>query len=752
MKKLIHLISIFFIQLVLFTSAFAAEKINQTIDLAGNKQATWYIPDGQAESWVFLQHGFQRNRGNMDHFATTLMNNGFLVLTMNANVTGGNRSLARNVADDLVDNMPLPPNNYPLPNKLILSGHSAGGLFMTYLGERLVERGYSALTGAVLLDPVDKDNGMGGAMQAMVNNNLNVYSILANSSSCNSSNNALQPLRNLSSNFVGIKLTNNSKHTDAEGDSTGGIITWICGSPKDYNVSYLQDFALNWTIDMTAGTMNSDYYPGGSKLQALIDSGDAELIKEINTPPPPIADFTFSVNDLTVQFSDASNDPDGDIVDYHWDFGDGNGSSQANPNHTYLAAGTYIVSLTVTDNEGQIASINKAVTVVDASSTPTANFTFSSHDHVISFTDTSTDSDGTIVEWLWEFGDGETSTESNPVHEYELSGTYVVKLTVTDNDGYTDSTMKEVRISPMGDCTPVQGCLYNGVVEGEISANTGESIHYYMDVPTNASDLEFTISDGSGDADIYVRFNAAPTTSQYDYRPYLSGNDEVVSIDSPQSGRWYVMIRAYSAFSGVTLTANYIDPAKNQAPVADFTSSINGLSVSFTDQSSDIDGTVSARLWTFGDGGESTSENPTYVYQQAGNYTVTLAVTDDDGATDLISKTIAVSDGGAIPLQSGQPVEGLSGTRGSEKHYRLSVPQNTINLEFKISGGTGDADIYVRYGSKPTRSQYDYRPYLSGNNETVTIPGPQTGDWYVMIRAYQSYSDVDLVGTYEDNE
>jgi serine protease len=66
-----------------------------------------------------------------------------------------------------------------------------------------------------------------------------------------------------------------------------------------------------------------------------------------------------------------------------------------------------------------------------------------------------------------------------------------------------------------------------------------------------------SISGGSGDADLYVRLGSAPTDSGYGCRPYLNGNNETCTFNSPSAGTYYVRLKAYSTFSGVTLTANY---------------------------------------------------------------------------------------------------------------------------------------------------------------------------------------------------
>jgi len=161
---------------------------------------------------------------------------------------------------------------------------------------------------------------------------------------------------------------------------------------------------------------------------------------------PPTADFTYTTTDLTVDFTDTSTDPDGTIVSWSWDFGDGNTSTLQHPSHTYAAAGTYTVTLIVTDNDDATDSVSKDVTV-SVNTPPTADFTYTINCLTVTFTDTSTDPDGTIVSWSWDFGDGNTSTLQNPTHTYAVDGSYTVTLTVTDNDGASDSVSKTVTVS-----------------------------------------------------------------------------------------------------------------------------------------------------------------------------------------------------------------------------------------------------------------------------------------------------------------
>ncbi len=176
------------------------------------------------------------------------------------------------------------------------------------------------------------------------------------------------------------------------------------------------------------------------------------------------------------------------------------------------------------------------------SGNPVADYTFSVDKLEVSFTDKSTDSDGSIVSHQWDFGDGNTSISRNPVHSYATAGNYEVELTVTDDDGKTDNKVQRVSVGE----TP-------RIEETNLSDSSGGWKHFTLDVPSGFARLTGTISGGSGDADLYVRYGSQPTTSQYDCRPYYNGNEEECSFDSPAAGRWYISIRAYRNYSGVTL-------------------------------------------------------------------------------------------------------------------------------------------------------------------------------------------------------
>ncbi|GAB2923559.1 S8 family serine peptidase [Rheinheimera gaetbuli] len=97
----------------------------------------------------------------------------------------------------------------------------------------------------------------------------------------------------------------------------------------------------------------------------------------------------------------------------------------------------------------------------------------------------------------------------------------------------------------------------NGATFPNLSGTTGQWLRGSYTIPSGVSSVTFQISGGSGDADLYVRYGSEPTTTSYNCRPYLNGNNEVCTFNNPQAGTWHIGIRAYSAFSGVTFSYQY---------------------------------------------------------------------------------------------------------------------------------------------------------------------------------------------------
>jgi len=227
----------------------------------------------------------------------------------------------------------------------------------------------------------------------------------------------------------------------------------------------------------------------------------------------PTADYTYSKNELAVNFTSTSTDDKG-VVSHNWDFGDGSSSTQTNPSHTYAIAGSYSVSLTVADVEGEIDIKAQNITVSkgsdggdkgcdgldawavtssyalgdlvnykgykyeaiwwstgakpdvysnvwtskgecsgdggDINEAPNANFSHNANELVVSFTDNSTD-DSAVISRLWNFGDGSSDNTVNPVHSYADDGSYTVQLTVIDVEGLSDSLTQVITVAKGSD-------------------------------------------------------------------------------------------------------------------------------------------------------------------------------------------------------------------------------------------------------------------------------------------------------------
>ena len=407
------------------------------------------------------------------------------------------------------------------------------------------------------------------------------------------------------------------------------------------------------------------------------------------------------------------------------------------------------VSESAEDNNATYFPVRYAGT---ANTSPVANFSSTTSGLTATFTDSSTDANGTIASRSWNFGDGTTSTATNPTKTYSAAGTYTVTLTVTDNQGATGTRTQSVTVGT----PPLPETLQNGVPKTGLSAAAGQNLNFTLDVPAGATNLSFVMSGGTGDADMHVRFGSAPTLTTYDCRPYANDSNETCTINPAQAGRYYVMLNAYSAFSGVTLTGSFTSGG-NTPPVANFDFTISGLMASFTDSSTDANGTIAARAWDFGDGTRSTATNPSKTYGAAGTYTVTLMVTDNQGATNSTSKSVTVGTT-TLPECTASDTRRLDQnctrsnrtktTAGQYDYMYILLPAGVPQLKITVSGGTGNADLYFNGSSWATMSNYQYSSTNAGNSETLTITSPPSGYVYISLHAAAAFSGVKISTEY----
>jgi PKD repeat protein len=164
------------------------------------------------------------------------------------------------------------------------------------------------------------------------------------------------------------------------------------------------------------------------------------------TPVPPTADFTAACTYLACDFADASTPGTATLTSWAWTFGDGAVGGGVHVGHSYAAAATYTVTLTILDANGLSSSAQKTIAVLASNVVPTAAFTVACTDLTCSFTDRSSDSDGRVVSWQWTFGAVGSAAVQSPVYTFPAPGTYTVTLRVTDDDGGSATAAESIPV------------------------------------------------------------------------------------------------------------------------------------------------------------------------------------------------------------------------------------------------------------------------------------------------------------------
>lgn len=334
-------------------------------------------------------------------------------------------------------------------------------------------------------------------------------------------------------------------------------------------------------------------------------------------PTMPFASFSANITSksgnmlLTVLFT--YNSTDGTPTSWYWDFGDGINSKHAQTaTHTFKKPGTYDVSLTVTNFAGNSTLKKSNYITVTPQQAPIADFFSPEVYHAntyggsvptktVSFVDNST---GSPTSWLWDFGDGNISTEQNPTHVYDVGGGYTVNLTVKNAVG-SNTTSK-------------YGYVLVGLGDGSVGREY------------------FSSSVTSGDAPLKVTFHGGTGYANYwtfgDGSQQYVGENQTVEHTYLEPGQYTVSLYEDNVGGKAAITKyHYITVTGLTRPFASFTSEKvsvpKSLTIKFTDTSI---GKPISWYWDFGDGASSTEQNPTHTYSAAGNYTVSLTASNEN--------------------------------------------------------------------------------------------------------------------------
>lgn len=382
----------------------------------------------------------------------------------------------------------------------------------------------------------------------------------------------------------------------------------------------------------------------------------------------PTSNFGFTVSGFSANFTDNST---GGATSWAWDFGDGNSSTVQNPSHTYGAAGSYTVCLTVTNSCG---SNTFCQTVVVNCPAPAPNFSFTQINQFFQFADLSS---GGVTSWAWDFGDGNTSSTQNPSHTYATPGTYNVCLTVTNSCGsatfcqpvnatcpipvalftnsnanlvvsFTDASTNSPNtwVWDFGDGTNslLQNPTHTYAVPGSytvcliaLNGCGSDTTCFPINVTCPAPSAGFQFLTVGNNIDFTDISTGGATSWMWDFGDGTTSNAQNPSHSYTSTGTFNVCLIASSICGADTFCQSVIISCV--PPTAGFSSSVTDSIATFINNSS---ANSIAYTWTFGDGGTSTAVNPTHTYSAPGTYTVCLVVSNTCGL-DTICQTVTIT-------------------------------------------------------------------------------------------------------------
>ncbi|MFL5753531.1 MAG: PKD domain-containing protein, partial [Bacteroidia bacterium] len=417
------------------------------------------------------------------------------------------------------------------------------------------------------------------------------------------------------------------------------------------------------------GTSVTHTYPAdGSYPVTLVCTSNLgckdSLTKTVTVYPLPVVSFTHDSTCLggAISFVNGTTITSGNLT-YNWDLGDGNNSTAVNPAYVYLAASSYNVTLTATSaNYNCTAFASQMVNVFEQ---PVADFAVAnvcSYDSVVTVNTTNTN--GATVTYGWDFGDGGSSTLTSPAHFYLNPGTYPIILSVNSDKGCISSKTKSVIVNavPSANYSLANLCDSSSAVFTNLSFLANGSMTYFWDM-----------GDGT--------FSAA-ANPVYTYAVPGTYNTQLIATSN----------------NGCTDTLQK-QIIVHPLPVPDFSliETCPGSPSGFNNTSAILTGNISSYNWDFGDGTNSVIQNPAKTYPVAGNYTVTLTATSNNGCSQNTSQVITVTS-------SGSPGNVRGNVTGS------------ANVCFGINGGS-----LLLTGQTGSVIQWEYQD--SGSSTWTAVPG-----------------------------
>ncbi|MFH0967940.1 MAG: PKD domain-containing protein, partial [Methanobacteriota archaeon] len=390
--------------------------------------------------------------------------------------------------------------------------------------------------------------------------------------------------------------------------------------------------------------------PGNYSVKLIVTGPDG--ISEVKVPDPiivtegmkiPVASFSAEpisgYTPLVVNFTDESS---GSVDKYLWNLGDGTTSTEKNPQHLYASPGTYSVGLKVSGQSGSAdEEKNNLIVVKEKPAPPVARFKADSRTGqaplVVTFQDMAS---GVVTGWIWDLGDGNISSERDPVNTYNRPGVYSVSQTV-EGPGGKDSAIRRGYITVSAPKSPPSAAIYAEPLKGSAPLPVK-----FLDMSSGTvSSWNWDLGDGMNSTDknpthIYQNPGTYKIRLQVDGAEGQSTSELIIRVSSPENQIETEPLQRDTSKQGTGINnSNSIPATQSIKPIANFTvSEMTGtapLKVAFQDTSV---GEITQWVWSFGDGEFADTKDPIYTYQKPGAYTVSLTVTGPHGSSSKRSR------------------------------------------------------------------------------------------------------------------
>jgi hypothetical protein len=293
---------------------------------------------------------------------------------------------------------------------------------------------------------------------------------------------------------------------------------------------------------------------------------------------------------------------------------------------------------------------------------------------------------------------------------------------------------------------PKPKIVQNGIPQRKLAANDG-GLMFMLTVPPGAKELVVKTRGGTGDADLFLRRNAHPTSDRFDYSSDNGGNKETIRVEAPEAGPWYIRLDTFDSFRGVELMATYqMEPGSLRVPKF-----VPGPGVYAGEAMLRLLGRAKGTTLRYTlDGSEPTVGSTAYerpVSLTTDQQVRVKAFRNEDGAAGPEAEGwfFVVPKNEVTPLVSGRALHHRAGTKGSSHLFKITVPAGQQRLQIHLDNGPGETELLLQRGAIPTHDSFSHRGKRKGQTTSINVPNPAAGDWFIRVQGRTAFSGCSIV-------